>query len=140
MASGFISDATQNRRGCAGGAIVLCAICLAASTLFDDPVAKMATIVVAGFFMFGYLPAFWAIPERFLQGPALAAGIATINAIANVAGFTGPYLMGYLYQQTGSYRTGLLALAVIGAALSLLLFGIRTQWAEVWDGSAARVR
>ena len=33
---------------------------------------KMATIVVAGFFMFGYLPAFWAIPERILQGPALA--------------------------------------------------------------------
>ena len=87
---GFISDATQNRRGCAAGAIVLCAICLAVSTLFDAPVAKMAAIVVAGFFMFGYLPAFWALPERFLRGPALAAGIATINALANVAGFTGP--------------------------------------------------
>jgi ACS family tartrate transporter-like MFS transporter len=138
MTFGFISDATQNRRGCAGGAIILCALCLAVSTMFDAPVAKMAAIVVAGFFMFGYLPAFWAIPERFLQGPALAAGIATINSIANIAGFTGPYLMGYLYQQTGSYRIGLLALATIGAALSLLLFGIRTSRVEAWDGTAAR--
>jgi nitrate/nitrite transporter NarK len=66
------------------------------------------------------VPAFWAIPEQFLQGPALAAGIAMINALANIAGFTGPYLMGYLYQQTGSHRLGLLALATIGAALSLV--------------------
>jgi ACS family tartrate transporter-like MFS transporter len=131
LGNGWISDATQNRRGCAGAAIVLCAACLAASTLFDDPVAKMATITVAGFFMFGYLPAFWAIPERFLQGPALAAGIATINALANIAGFTGPYLMGYLYQQTGSYRMGLLALATIGAALSLVLFAVGRVGADI---------
>jgi len=137
---GFISDATQNRRGCAAGAIVLCAICLAVSTLFDAPVAKMAAIVVAGFFMFGYLPAFWALPERFLRGPALAAGIATINALANVAGFTGPYLMGYLYQETGSYRIGLLVLAGTGAALSLLLLTVRTQKGDVWHGQAARAR
>jgi MFS family permease len=140
LGNGWISDVTRNRRGCAGGAIVLCAVCLAMSTLFDDPVAKMAAITVAGFLMFGYLPAFWAIPEQFLQGPALAAGIATINALANIAGFTGPYLMGYLYQQTGSYRTGLLALAVIGAALSLVLFAVRPNRAEGWHGRAARVR
>ena len=140
MTFGFISDATQNRRGCAAAAIIHCALCLAVSTLFDAPVAKMATLVVAGFFMFGYLPAFWAIPEGILQGPALAAGIATINSIANVAGFTGPYLMGYLYQETGSYRMGLLALAVIGAALSLLLVGIRHRRVEVWDANAARAR
>jgi MFS transporter, ACS family, tartrate transporter len=138
LACGFISDATQNRRGCAGGAIVLCAACLAASTLFDAPVAKMTAIVAAGFFMFGYLPAFWTLPERFLQGPALAAGIAAVNALANIAGFTGPYLMGYLYQQTGSYRSGLLALATIGAALSLLLFSIRPVRAKIWDGRTAR--
>lgn len=138
-AFGFISDATQNRRGCAAAAIVLCAICLAVSTLFDAPVAKMATLIVAGFFMFGYLPAFWAIPERILRGPALAAAIATINSIANIAGFTGPYLMGYLYGQTGSYRIGLLALAVIGAALSVLLLGVRTRPAEVRDAHAARI-
>jgi cyanate permease len=137
---GFISDATQNRRGCAAGAIVLCAICVAVSTLFDEPVAKMAAIVVAGFFMFGYLPAFWALPERFLRGPALAAGIATINAIANIAGFTGPYLMGYLYQETGSYRIGLLVLAATGAALSLLLLTVRTQRGDVWDRQAPQAR
>jgi MFS transporter, ACS family, tartrate transporter len=140
MASAFISDATQNRRGCAAGAIILCAIFLAASTLVDDSMMKMGLIVVAGFFMFGYLPAFWAIPDRILQGPALAAGIATINSIANIAGFTGPYLMGYLFQHTGSYRAGLLALAVIGAALSVLLLGIRSRDAVAWDSHPVQAR
>jgi ACS family tartrate transporter-like MFS transporter len=140
LASGVISDATQSRRGCAAGAIVLCAACLATSTLFDAPVAKMAMIVAAGFFMFGYLPAFWAIPENVVQGPALAAGIATINSIANVAGFTGPYLMGYLYQETGSYRIGLLMLAAVGASLTLLLLTVRTDRGEAWASGAPRAR
>jgi MFS family permease len=138
LGNGFLSDATGNRRGCAAGAIILCGCCLAVSTLFDAPVAKMTAITAAGFFMFGYLPAFWAIPEQFLKGAALAAGIATINAIANIAGFVGPYLMGYLYQATGSYKVGLLVLATVGAALTLLLLGLRP--AAVRVGEAVRVR
>jgi MFS family permease len=138
LGNGFLSDATGNRRGCAAGAIILCGCCLAASTLFDAPLAKMTVITAAGFFMFGYLPAFWAIPEQFLKGAALAAGIATINAIANIAGFVGPYLMGYLYQETGSYRVGLLVLATTGAALTLLLLGIRPAAVRVGETVRAR--
>jgi ACS family tartrate transporter-like MFS transporter len=110
------------------------------STLFDNPVEKMTAIVAAGFFMFGYLPAFWAIPEQFLSGPALAAGIAAINALANIAGFVGPYLMGYLYGATGSFRGGLLSLAAIGAFLSLLLLVIRPVRNAAWTSSPAQAR
>jgi len=124
-AFGYLSDVTNSRRGCAATAIILCAVCLATSTLFPSPVYKMTAIVCAGFFMFGYLPAFWAIPPSFLRGAALAAGIAAVNAIANIAGFVGPYLMGYLHDETGSFEGGLRALAAIGALATLLLLTVR---------------
>jgi len=102
--------------------------------------AKVTATVVDGFIMFGYLPAFWALPQRFPRAPELSGGIATINAIANIAGFTGPDLMGYLYQETGSYRIGLLVLAATGAALSLLLRTVSTRPGDVWGRQAARAR
>lgn len=131
-AFGYIADATQSRRGSAAAAIILCAICLVTSTLFAAPVYKMTAIVAAGFFMFGYLPAFWAVPQSFLRGAGLAAGIAAINAIANIAGFVGPYLMGYLHDQTGSFEGGLRTLAAIGALGTLLFFVVKPAVQRAW--------
>jgi MFS transporter, ACS family, tartrate transporter len=138
-AFGYLSDATQSRRGCAAVAVVLCAVCLASSTLFATPLYKMTAIVVAGFFMFGYLPAFWAIPQSFLRGAALAAGIAAINSIANIAGFVGPYLMGYLHDQTGSFEGGLRALAAIGAVAVVLLLVIKPAQQGTWRAHQSQV-
>ncbi len=129
---GYLSDATQSRRGCAAAAVILCAICLAGSTLFAAPIYKMSAIIVAGFFMFGYLPAFWAIPQGLLRGAGLAAGIAAINAIANIAGFVGPYMMGYLHDRTGSFEGGLRILAAIGALGVILLLAVKPARSGEW--------
>jgi ACS family tartrate transporter-like MFS transporter len=51
----------------------------------------------------------------FLAGSAAAAGIALINSVGNLGGFLGPYLMGWLKEQTIHYTAGLLALAAIVA-------------------------
>ncbi len=140
-AAGFISDATGNRRGCALAAILLCAACLTASTLFTTPVGKMTAITIAGFFMFGYLAPFWSIPEHFWRGSALAACMAAINALANIAGFVGPYLMGTLYNVTGNFETGLLGLAAVGALLSLLILTVRPKSRTApWPEAGARVQ
>ena len=67
---------------------------------------------------------FWAMPPQFLGGTAAAAGIALINSIGNLGGFVGPALIGALYDVTGSYTGGLLALTgalVIEAGLVLAL-------------------
>ncbi|MFO1071937.1 MAG: hypothetical protein U1E17_04390 [Geminicoccaceae bacterium] len=64
-------------------------------------------------------PLFWSLPTAFLAGTGAAAGIAIINSIGNLAGFVGPYLVGYLKDQTGSTAIGMHLLAgalVIGAA------------------------
>ena len=69
---------------------------------------------LAGFGIFACLPVFWTLPTAFLSGAAAAAGIAVINSIGNLAGFAGPFAMGWIKDHTGSYTGGLLLLAGLG--------------------------
>ncbi len=52
-------------------------------------------------------PPLWSMPTLFLSGSAAAAGIATINSLGNLGGFVGPFMIGLIKQQTGSYSWGL---------------------------------
>ena len=54
---------------------------------------------------------FWTIPPRFLTGIAAAGGLAFINSIGTMGGFVGPYVMGWLTDETGSFSAGLAAMA-----------------------------
>jgi len=54
---------------------------------------------------------FWTIPPRFLTGMAAAGGLAFINSIGTSGGFVGPYIMGWLADETGSFSAGLLAMS-----------------------------
>jgi MFS family permease len=70
---------------------------------------------------------FWTIPPRFLTGMAAAGGLAFINSIGTTGGFVGPYVMGWLTGQTGSFDAGIAAmagflLAATGLSWSLKLF------------------
>ncbi|HZZ40747.1 MAG TPA: MFS transporter [Acidobacteriaceae bacterium] len=53
----------------------------------------------------------WTIPTSFLQGRSAAAGIATVNMIAILGGFAGPYWMGLSAGRMGGYQRGLVTLA-----------------------------
>jgi MFS family permease len=63
---------------------------------------------------------FWAIPPRILSGAGAAAGLAFINTIGTFGGFVGPYLMGVLKDATGEFVTGILAMAAVMAATTML--------------------
>lgn len=115
------SDITGERKLHTAAAIAIASGSLAISTLFAAPLPKMIAISIAGFGMFAYLGPFWSIPALFLRGPGLAAGIALINSIANLAGFMGPYIIGYVRNATGSFRGGLLAVSALGAIAMLIL-------------------
>jgi nitrate/nitrite transporter NarK len=69
---------------------------------------------------------FWALPTAFLGGMTAAAGIATINCIANLAGFVSPSIVGWLNDLTGKQSAGLVftsSALLVGAALVLLVPG-----------------
>lgn len=69
-------------------------------------------------------PGFWGLPRAFLTGAAAAAGIATINSIGNLAGFVGPYWVGWITETLGAQQWALVsigAVMVLGAVGMLLL-------------------
>jgi MFS transporter, ACS family, tartrate transporter len=83
---------------------------------------------------------FFAMPATFMKGKPAAVGIAAINSIALLGGFVGPFWMGLMRDWTGSYRIGLITLAVpslVGAGMTLFL---RSRALEGGQGAAPQVR
>jgi D-galactonate transporter len=116
------SDRAIERRFHTAFPLLVAAVGIAASTMFDDPTLKMISLCVAGFGIFANLPVFWTLPTAFLSGAAAAGGIAVINSIGNLAGFAGPFAMGWIKDHTGSYAGGLLLLAALGfVAMGIVL-------------------
>jgi nitrate/nitrite transporter NarK len=79
-----------------------------------------AGITVAVIGVNGARAIFWTIPPRFLSGMAAAGGLAVINSIGTSGGQVGPYVMGWLRQNTGSFTIGLLSLSVFLLAAAAL--------------------
>ena len=118
------SDRTMERKGHAAVALAIAAIGIGGSGLLADPILKMAALCVGTFGVFAVLPVFWTLPTAFLSGAAAAAGIAVINSIGNLAGFAGPFVMGWLKDATGSFSAGLLVIAgvaVVGVLVVLVM-------------------
>ncbi len=68
------------------------------------------------------LPLFWSLPTAFLAGTGAAAGIAMINSVGNLAGFLGPYAVGWLKQATAANDSGMYMLAafmILGGLLAV---------------------
>jgi ACS family tartrate transporter-like MFS transporter len=100
------------------------AVGFVATGLITAPMAAMLALSVAAVGDYATRGPFWALPGKFLTGSAAAAGIALINSMGAVGGFIGPYAVGYLKDQTGSFASPLYLLAGIlmaGAVLTLFL-------------------
>jgi MFS transporter, ACS family, tartrate transporter len=114
-----------------GSYVVACIIAAAGfalSAAVDSLPIMLAGISLAMIGMNACRPAIFSLLPGFLQGSAAAAGIALVNSIANLGGFVGPYMMGFLKDATGSFTMGLLGLAgllTIAAASALLIRVVR---------------
>ncbi len=90
-----------------------------------------SAIVIAGFCLaaggaYSGLATFWSVPPLFLGGTAAAGAFALINSVANLSGFVGPGLMGWLLQTTGSYTIGMwmcTGVALVAAVSMTVLAG-----------------
>jgi MFS transporter, ACS family, tartrate transporter len=116
------SDASRERVLHVGAPLLLTALALAASSTISDPAMTMVVLTVAAIGVFCTFGVFWTLPTAWLSGTAAAGAIALINSIGNLAGFGGPYLIGWVKEATGSTSTGLLVLAVLPLIGGLLVF------------------
>jgi sugar phosphate permease len=104
---------------CAGLALVSCA-------LLRDPVAILAALTFGITGVFCYVTVFWAVPSSMLTGPAAAAGLALINAVANLGSFAGPYFVGWIKDHTGSFTLGIVALGVGPLLAAVAVISLRS--------------
>ena len=116
------SDSTRERVAHVGLPLLLTAVALAAAGYFTNPAVTMVAIVIAAVGVFCTFGVFWALPTAWLSGTAAAGAIALINSIGNLAGFGGPYLVGWVKESTGSGSAGLLVLAVMPLIAGILVF------------------
>src|ERR1700737_1745153 len=116
------SDATRERVAHVGLPLLLTAAALAVCGYMDNPYVTMVALVVAAIGIFCTFALFWTLPTAWLSGSAAAGAIALINSIGNLAGFGGPYLIGWGQGATRSTSTGLLVLAVLPLIGGLLVF------------------
>jgi len=121
------SDRRRERRRDTAIPLLVAGCALAASVAFDHPAAVMLAFCAAAFGIFASMPVFWTLPTAFLSGAAAAGGIAMINSLGNLAGFAGPYVMGWTRDATGTYTAGLLMLAASSLAAMALSFVLPAQ-------------
>jgi ACS family tartrate transporter-like MFS transporter len=124
---GWSSDRTRERRLHASLPIYLGATALVSTLLIRDQLwltIVLFTLALTG--LKAYLPAFWSLPSLFLTEAAAAGSIGLINSVGNLGGLVGPWAIGAIETQTGSFRLGItfLASSMVISATILLTLGL----------------
>jgi MFS family permease len=116
------SDRRKERYGHAALANFGGGAALLLSVLFHDPTLRIASLAVAFACTLAFTAPFWSIPRTFLAGSAAAGGIGAISAIGVIGGFLSPWFIGWVKDQTGDFRIGLGAVAVLAMCFAAALF------------------
>src|SRR6266481_3530894 len=92
----------------------------------DFPLAMSFLLLGSGLYYASY-PVFWSIATMILSESAAAATFGLINSVAQLGGFAGPYMIGFLNDRTHSLSAsfGLIALVYVAAASLILTLKIR---------------
>jgi sugar phosphate permease len=121
LLNGWHSDKGRERRWHAalplfiGAAGFLCLTSLPSSNVMTVLLLSVICVPMA------FLPVFWAIPTEILSDSKAAVAVGTINALASLAGFAGPYAFGYLRAETGSFIAGFAVLLCSALAAGILM-------------------
>jgi len=117
---GLRSDRREERTLHLAGALLIAGLGVGASAFLTAPIAKMLALTIGAVGIYAALPIVWTLPTAFLAGAAVAPGIAAINSIGNLAGYFGPFVMGWVKDLTGDFRWGLVTIAAC-AIVALLI-------------------
>jgi sugar phosphate permease len=136
---GWNSDRTQERRWHAIVPILSAMVAFAVVPFTRGHLfLTIACFMVIGAGVKAYLPAFWALPNLFLTGPAAAGSIGLINSVGNLGGFFGPTIVGFVEEKTGSFVWGIWYLGASAGVAALVLFLLGVGRREVAPVAIAR--
>ncbi len=134
---GLHSDRTGERNLHAAAACFLNFAGLAVCVFLQNPVLMIVAIILSQMGQSAIAPTFWTLPTAMLSGTAAAGGIALINAVGNLGGFLGPYMMGAIKDATGSFSIGLLSISmgVLVSGIVLVALGHDRRLENVPEGA-----
>jgi D-galactonate transporter len=119
------SDRLRERKWHLSVPFLVTAVGLSASAaLGSSTVAALVALCLAGAGAYTVSALCWNVPPAFFTGVAAAAGIAGVNALGNLGGFVGPYMIGLAQTLGGGTALGFYLLSgvlVLGAILTHLL-------------------
>ncbi|AHI00073.1 MFS transporter [Kutzneria viridogrisea] len=123
------ADRTGRRRAAVAVPLVVAMAALLLGQLAAGaPVLQFALLCVVAAGVYAPYGPFWAIPGRVLRFEVVAVAMGVINALGNLGGFAGPYLVGWLTERTGSSLPGFAALsAFLAVAVLVALFGLKSE-------------
>ncbi|RJF53423.1 MFS transporter [Serratia inhibens] len=119
-----LSDRTGKRKVFVALPLAGFAICMALSVLLKDHIWwSYAALVGCGVFIQAAAGVFWTIPPKLFNAEVAGGARGVINALGNLGGFCGPYMVGVLITLF-SKDVGVYSLAVslaIASVLALML-------------------
>jgi ACS family tartrate transporter-like MFS transporter len=132
------SDRTGERKWHVAGCATLAAIGLTVASRVQAPILALTALSLSAVGIHSFIPPFWSLPTARLRGDGAATGIGLINAVGNLGGFVGPYIMGWMKDLSGDYSAGLTALA--GAALisAVLVATVKASGLNAKDAKDAK--
>jgi sugar phosphate permease len=123
--NGIHSDKTRERRLHIAIPAAIGALGMALSAAPGMPIwGAMVCLSVAASGMWSILGPFWSIPPLYLRGAGVAAGLALINSVGNLAGFAGPKLIDQIKGSSDNFLPSLLGLSscvLLGGLLALAI-------------------
>jgi MFS transporter, ACS family, tartrate transporter len=122
LAWGWSSDRNQERRWHLIAASTLGALGLAFAAWSGTSYWALLGMSAATAGIYGSRAAFWPMPSIFLTGTAAAGAIAMINAIGNLGGYVGPFVVGWIKDSTKSFEAGLYFLAACSLMAAIITF------------------
>ncbi|AET94051.1 major facilitator transporter (plasmid) [Burkholderia sp. YI23] len=119
------ADRTGGRRAHFALFMLIGAVGLATSMwLSAGPIITTLCLSIAAAGVYSCVALFWALPTSLFVGASVAAALAFINSVGNIAGFISPYLVGMLNVMIGHAEVGMYVISaflVLGAAMTMLL-------------------
>lgn len=109
-----LSDRKMNRRRYTAIPIIAFAICFLLSTLLKGNIwVSFSFLVACGLFMQSASSIFWTIPPILFPSEIAGGARGIINAIGNLGGFLGPFMVGWLHVSFNSFDAGVYFLVVM---------------------------
>lgn len=122
------SDRTGERRLHLMLLYALGAVGLSLSIVWQhNPTLGIFALCIANMGILAIPALFWNLPTAILGGAAAAAGIALINSFANLAGFLGPYLVGYAKQLSGNTESAVWLMVIVLVVGGLLILTVPAE-------------